>query len=232
MIPNFKAVLTASPRLVESSFLNMLRRCDSTEGAARPSSRASLFVVSPLAMPRSTCISRDVRAIVLARDKGVCVATRRSTSGIIFRGTGLSLRTAASRARWSSLGPESLRTYPEQPACIILKRSSLDSDTVHAMTFKYGYLAKSRRVLAAPSSSGMWTSIKTRSALSVPTDSSASAPDEASPQNRRPAVVPSIVRAATRGRTLSSTTSTRNVLRLAGASGMRRSLPRRKCAEP
>jgi hypothetical protein len=220
MRPNLRAVLTASPRLVAFSFRKVLCRCVSTDGALRPRSCAIRFVVCPFATPRRICISRDVRATVVACDSGVSLATRRRTSGIILRGTGLSLRIAAPRARCNSPGPESFRTYPEQPACIIRNRSSLDSETVQAMTFTCGCRSNSVRVVAAPSISGICTSISTRSGLSVVMASRAARPDDASPHRRNPAVVPSIVRAAARGRTLSSTTSTLYDLRSDGALGM------------
>lgn len=108
--PNFNAVETASPRLVEFSFLKTLCRCVSTDGAFSPSSKANRLVVSPLAIPRRICISLEVRATVVTWDKGDLSATRLRTSGIILRGTGLSLRTAAHNARCSSPGPESFKT--------------------------------------------------------------------------------------------------------------------------
>jgi len=229
MSPNFKAVLTASPRLEAFSFRNRLWRCVSTDGTLRPSCCASLLVGNPFATPRRICISLDVKATVfVVRDSGLCSATRRRTSGIILRGTGLSLRTADQSARCSSAGPTSLRTYPEHPARIILKRSSLDSDTVHAMTFVSGWWANSSTVVAAPSMPGICTSIRTRSALTLVMATSASSPEDASPTSRRPVAVPSIVRAAARGSTLSSTTRTRYSLRSNGAFGMPRSLARRR----
>jgi len=228
MSPIFKAVLTASPRLAALSFRNRLWRWVSTDGALRPSCWARRFVGIPFATPLRICISREVKATLLVpADRGVCSATRRRTSGIIFRGTGLSLRTAAHNARWSSAGPASLSTYPAQPARIIRRRSSLDSDTVHAMTFVSGCWAKSSFVVAGPSIPDMWTSINTRSGFSRPMAWSASAPDDASPTRRRPVAVPSIVRAAARGNTLSSTTSTRCSFRSDAAFAMARSLARR-----
>src|SRR6202140_3030600 len=108
--PTFKAVLTASPRLVAPSFRKMLWRCVSIDGGARPRSAAIRFVVFPLAMARKISISREVRGARLLLDRGVDSATRLKTSGIILRGTGLSLRSADRRARWSSPGPASFRT--------------------------------------------------------------------------------------------------------------------------
>ena len=166
--------------------------------------------------------------VLVVLESGLCSATRRRTSGIIFRGTGLSLRTADHSALCSSAGPTSFRMYPEQPARIIRRRSSLDSDTVHAMTFACGCWANSSVVVAAPSIPGMCTSMSTRSALTRAIATRASSPDEASPTRRRPVAVPSIVRAAARGSTLSSTTSTRYSLRSDGAFGMTRSLARRR----
>ncbi len=165
--------------------------------------------------------------VLVVLESGLCSATRRRTSGIIFRGTGLSLRTADHRARCNSPGPTSLRTYPEQPARIIRKRSSLDSDTVHAMTFACGCWANNSVVVAAPSIPGICTSISTRSALTLAIATNACSPEDASPTRRRPVAVPSIVRAAARGSTLSSTTRTRYSFRSDGAFGMPRSLPRR-----
>lgn len=98
MIPARKAALTASPRLVAPNFLNMLRKWVSIEGDRSPRSLAKRLVVWPFATPRRTCISRDVRETGSARDRGVDSVTRRKTSGIILRGTGLSLRNAASNA--------------------------------------------------------------------------------------------------------------------------------------
>ena len=163
----------------------------------------------PLATPRKTWISREVRFTRPGADSGVASAIRRSTSGIILRGTGLSLRRAANNARWSSAGPTSFRTYPEQPACIILSRSSLDSDTVHATILVPGCLARSSLAVEGPSMDGMWTSINTRSGLNRSAALSASSPDEASPANLMSGIDPSMARAAVRGTMLSSTTITR-----------------------
>ncbi len=207
--PNLRAVLTASPRLLAVSFRKMFRRWVSTDGTARPESCASFLLVCPFAIPLKICISREVRETVVFCDNGVRSPIRRSTSGIIRLGTGLWLRATDSKAFWSSAGPASLSTYPEQPACIIRRRSSLDSDTVHAITFNPGYRARSSRAACGPSMSGMWTSIRTRSGFRAATCLKASCADAASPTNRRPAAAASRLFAAARGTTLSSTTSTR-----------------------
>jgi len=219
--PTFKAVLTASPRLVAPSFRKMLWRCVSIDGAANPRSAAIRFVVCPLAIPRRICISLEVRGARLLFDRGVDSATRRSTSGIIFRGTGLSLRRADNKARCNSPGPASFRTYPEQPTCIIRSRSSLDSDTVQATTLTFGFLVKTALAVAGPSMSGICTSMRIRSGFSASSTFRASAPDEASPTSRRLEAEPSIARAAARGRMLSSTTSTRCTFRSVADFGMR-----------
>ena len=163
-------------------------------------------------MPRRICISRDVSDTIAPVGSGVEGATRLRTSGIILRGTGLSLRIAASKARCSSFGPASFRMYPAQPAWIIRRRSSLDSDTVHATIVVVGYLARTALAVVGPSITGMCTSIRTRSGFSLSMAPRASVPDEASPTNRSSVEDPSIVRAAVRGTMLSSTTSTRYFL--------------------
>lgn len=188
----------------------MFRRWVSTDGTASPVSCASFLLVCPFAIPLKTCISREVSDTVALWDKGVLSPIRRRTSGIMRRGTGLWLRATDSKAFWSSAGPASFKTYPEHPACIIRKRSSLDSDTVHATTFTEGCRARSSLVAWGPSISGMWTSINTRSGLSAATWRNASCADAASPTKRRPWAAASKLLAAARGTTLSSTTKTRN----------------------
>jgi len=209
MSPSLRAVLTASPRLLASSFRKMFRRWLSTDGTASPESCASFLLVCPFAIPLRICISREVSEVVAFCDKGVRSLIRRRTSGIIRLGTGLWLRATDSSAFWSSAGPASFKTYPEHPACIIRRRSSLDSDTVHAITFTEGCRARSSLVACGPSTSGMWTSIKTRSGLSAATCRKASCADVASPTKRSPCAAASKLFAAARGITLSSTTSTR-----------------------
>ena len=209
MTPSRSAELTASPRLAAFSFLNKFLRCVSTDETARPRSFAMRFVVCPFATALRICISREVNGIGCGVDRGVDCATRLSMSGIILRGTGLSLRSAASNALFNSAGPTSLRTYPEQPACIIRTRSSLDSDTVQAMILRSGYFAINALAVVGPSISGICTSISTMSGFSESTDLSASAPDAASPTRLRSGAELSMARAAVRGTMLSSTTSTR-----------------------
>jgi len=160
-------------------------------------------------MPLKICISRAVSETVVLCDRGVLSPIRRRTSGIIRLGTGLWLRATDSSAFWSSAGPASFRMYPEHPACIIRRRSSLDSDTVHAITFTEGCLAKSSLAACGPSTSGMWTSINTRSGLRAATCLKASCAEAASPTKRRPCAAASKLLAAARGTTLSSTTNTR-----------------------
>jgi hypothetical protein len=152
--PARSAALTASPRLLTRSFLNIFRRCVSTDGTPKSSSFASCFVVCPFAIPRNTCISLYVRDETVADAEGSAVA-RRITSGIIRLGTGLSLRMAASNACSSSVGPMSLRTYPLQPARIIRTRSSLASDTVHATILSSGCRERTALTVSGPSRSGM-----------------------------------------------------------------------------
>jgi len=108
--PSLRAELTASPRLLTLSFLKMLWRCVSIDGAASTRSFAIRFVVCPFATARSTCISREVRFTLEWVGSGVVSTTRRTTSGIILRGIGFSFRKAASKARRNSVGPASFRT--------------------------------------------------------------------------------------------------------------------------
>ena len=182
------------------------------EGDRRPRSFANRLVVWPFATPRKTCISREVSATDAAWERGTDSDTRRNTSGIIRRGTGLSLRNAASKACCSSVGPTSLSTYPAQPACIILKRSSLESDTVQATILVSGNLARTTLTVVGPSITGMCTSMSTRSGFRRSIAPIASDPEDASPTNRSADADASIARAAVRGTMLSSTTKTRYFL--------------------
>jgi hypothetical protein len=210
MTPALSAELTASPRLLAPNFLKVFRRCVSTEGTARPRSFARRLVVWPFAMPRSTCISLGVR---FTKDVDVELgvsATRRKTSGIIRRGTGLSFRIAASNACSNSAGPASFSRYPAQPTRIILSRSSLDSETVQATILRSGNRARTLFAVAGPSIKGMCTSMRTMSGLSLSIIGRAVAPLDASPTKRRSSDAESMARAAVRGTTLSSTTNTRN----------------------
>jgi hypothetical protein len=76
------------------------------------------------------------------------------------------------------------------------------------------------RAVAGPSISGICTSIRTRSGFNESMALMASCPEDASPTRRRSELDPSIARAAVRGRTLSSTTSTLTTLRFGAAFAM------------